>query len=248
MRAGWTKARSRCSTARPGRAAARPVRDSRPLECACSRRSRPARSCVLDATMRRTPRSCGNAVPKEPLLFLKPPSSLIANGDAIVLPAMSERVEHEAELGVVIGARLRDASPDEARRAIFGVTCVNDVTARDLQKRDVQFTRAKSFDTFCPVGPVDRDRRRPDEPRRHRPRQWRRAPARQHARHGVSGRGAGRVHLADHDAAAGRPASPPAPPRASARSCADSVVEIELRGHRRAQQSSPLRTRPNIGT
>lgn len=95
----------------------------------------------------------GNEVPKEPLLFLKPPSSLVANGDMIVLPSQSERVEHEAEIGVVIGARLRNASEAEARAAIFGFTCVNDVTARDLQRRDVQFTRAKSFDSFCPVGP-----------------------------------------------------------------------------------------------
>jgi len=95
----------------------------------------------------------GNDVPKEPLLFLKPPSSLIANGDMIVLPSQSERVEHEAEIGVVIGRRLRQASEAEARAAIFGFTCVNDVTARDLQRRDVQFTRAKSFDSFCPVGP-----------------------------------------------------------------------------------------------
>jgi 2-keto-4-pentenoate hydratase/2-oxohepta-3-ene-1,7-dioic acid hydratase in catechol pathway len=96
----------------------------------------------------------GNEVPKEPLLFLKPPSAIIAPGDAIVRPSISERVEHEAELGVVIGKRLKDATSDEARAAIFGVTCVNDVTARDLQKKDVQFTRAKGFDSFCPVGPV----------------------------------------------------------------------------------------------
>jgi 2-keto-4-pentenoate hydratase/2-oxohepta-3-ene-1,7-dioic acid hydratase in catechol pathway len=98
-------------------------------------------------------RELGNELPKEPLLFLKPPSSLLAHGEMIALPAQSERVEHEAEIGVVIGRRLRDASEAEARAAIFGFTCVNDVTARDLQKRDVQFTRAKSFDTFCPVGP-----------------------------------------------------------------------------------------------
>jgi 2-keto-4-pentenoate hydratase/2-oxohepta-3-ene-1,7-dioic acid hydratase in catechol pathway len=95
----------------------------------------------------------GNAVPTEPLLFLKPPSAIIGPSEAIVRPDSSERVEHEAELGVVIGKRLRNASAQEASAAIFGITCVNDVTARDLQKRDVQFTRAKSFDTFCPVGP-----------------------------------------------------------------------------------------------
>jgi 2-keto-4-pentenoate hydratase/2-oxohepta-3-ene-1,7-dioic acid hydratase in catechol pathway len=98
-------------------------------------------------------RELGNEVPKEPLLFLKPPSSLCGSGDPIQLPRSSERVEHEAEIGIVIGRRLRHASVAQARDAIFGVTCVNDVTARDLQRRDVQFTRAKSFDTFCPVGP-----------------------------------------------------------------------------------------------
>ncbi len=95
----------------------------------------------------------GNDVPSEPLLFLKPPSSLVAPGAAIKLPPMSQRVEHEAEIGVVIGSRVKNATPAQALEAIFGITCVNDVTARDLQRKDVQFTRAKSFDTFCPVGP-----------------------------------------------------------------------------------------------
>lgn len=95
----------------------------------------------------------GTDVPEEPLLFLKPPSALIGPGGTIELPAASARVEHEAEVGVVIGARLRGASVYQAREAIFGITCINDVTARDLQRKDVQFTRAKGFDTFCPVGP-----------------------------------------------------------------------------------------------
>ncbi len=94
----------------------------------------------------------GHEVPKEPLLFLKPPSALLAPFAAIELPRESERVEHEGELTVVIGRTLRRASPSEAARAIFGITAANDVTARDLQKRDVQFTRGKGFDTFCPVG------------------------------------------------------------------------------------------------
>jgi 2-keto-4-pentenoate hydratase/2-oxohepta-3-ene-1,7-dioic acid hydratase in catechol pathway len=98
-------------------------------------------------------RELGNEVPAEPLLFLKPPSAIITNGQAIVLPRQSTRVEHEAEIGVVIGTELRNASEAEVIRGIFGITCVNDVTARDLQRRDVQFTRAKGFDTFCPVGP-----------------------------------------------------------------------------------------------
>jgi 2-keto-4-pentenoate hydratase/2-oxohepta-3-ene-1,7-dioic acid hydratase in catechol pathway len=98
-------------------------------------------------------RELGNDVPSEPLLFLKPPSSLCGPEDRIELPNMSQRVEHEAELGVVIGRRLKGATPETALMAIAGITCVNDVTARDLQRRDVQFTRAKSFDSFCPVGP-----------------------------------------------------------------------------------------------
>ena len=95
----------------------------------------------------------GSAVPKQPLLFLKPPSAVIGDGDAIVLPPESAQVEHEGEIGVIIGRLLRRASPAQARAAIAGITCVNDVTARDLQQRDEQWTRAKGFDTFCPVGP-----------------------------------------------------------------------------------------------
>jgi 2-keto-4-pentenoate hydratase/2-oxohepta-3-ene-1,7-dioic acid hydratase in catechol pathway len=97
-------------------------------------------------------RELGNEVPKEPLLFLKPPSSLVRSGESIRLPRVSNRVEHEGEIGVVVGERLRKVSPEAARRAIAHVCAVNDVTARDLQKSDVQFTRAKGFDTFCPVG------------------------------------------------------------------------------------------------
>ncbi|HEY0077987.1 MAG TPA: fumarylacetoacetate hydrolase family protein [Pyrinomonadaceae bacterium] len=96
----------------------------------------------------------GNPMPSEPLLFLKPPSALVGDGDAIELPPYSERVEHEGELGVVIGRRAsRLSETDDALAYVFGYTCVNDVTARDLQRKDVQFTRAKSFDTFCPAGP-----------------------------------------------------------------------------------------------
>jgi 2-keto-4-pentenoate hydratase/2-oxohepta-3-ene-1,7-dioic acid hydratase in catechol pathway len=95
----------------------------------------------------------GNEVPSEPLLFLKPPSSLLGPGATIVSPRSSERVEHEAEIGIVIGTRLQAVDERRALAGIFGTTCINDVTARDLQRKDVQFTRAKSFDTFCPVGP-----------------------------------------------------------------------------------------------
>ena len=101
----------------------------------------------------------GNKVPEEPIFFLKPPSSLIASGDPIVYPAISERVDFEGELGVVIGKRGRNIPPREAHDHIFGYTCLNDITARDLQKKDGQWTRAKGFDTFCAVGPclVPRD-------------------------------------------------------------------------------------------
>jgi 2-keto-4-pentenoate hydratase/2-oxohepta-3-ene-1,7-dioic acid hydratase in catechol pathway len=97
----------------------------------------------------------GNEVPAEPLIFLKPPSSVIGPGESIVRPKISARVDHEAELGVVIGKRCRNLKADEdVRPYILGYTCVNDVTARDLQKKDGQWTRGKGFDTFCPVGPV----------------------------------------------------------------------------------------------
>jgi 2-keto-4-pentenoate hydratase/2-oxohepta-3-ene-1,7-dioic acid hydratase in catechol pathway len=92
-------------------------------------------------------------VPEVPLLFLKPPSSIIGPEDKIVLPPQSQQIEHEAELVVVIGKRGRWVAPDEAMQHILGYTIGNDVTARDLQRRDGQWTRSKGFDTFCPVGP-----------------------------------------------------------------------------------------------
>jgi len=94
----------------------------------------------------------GNEVPKAPLLFLKAPSALVGPGEAIVLPGASQQVEYEGEIGVVVGTRLRQASPEEAERGIRGFVPANDVTARDLQKSDGQWSRAKGFDTFCPVG------------------------------------------------------------------------------------------------
>jgi len=96
----------------------------------------------------------GNKMPDEPLLFLKAPSAVIASGDEIELPRASQQVEHEGELGVVIGRVAQKLKEnDDPLSYILGYTCVNDVTARDLQRKDVQFTRGKSFDTFCPVGP-----------------------------------------------------------------------------------------------
>ena len=96
----------------------------------------------------------GNKMPDEPLLFLKAPSAIIASGEQIELPSASQQVEHEGELAVVIGRRAHKVPQDKDPLSyVFGYTCVNDVTARDLQRKDVQFTRSKSFDTFCPVGP-----------------------------------------------------------------------------------------------
>jgi 2-keto-4-pentenoate hydratase/2-oxohepta-3-ene-1,7-dioic acid hydratase in catechol pathway len=95
----------------------------------------------------------GNEVPKVPLIFMKPPSSVISNGDAILLPPQSTQVEHEAELVVVIGRPAKNVTAEQAKEYIFGYTIGNDVTARDLQKTDGQWTRAKGFDTFCSFGP-----------------------------------------------------------------------------------------------
>lgn len=98
-------------------------------------------------------REMGNDVPKEPLLFLKPPSSLVREGQPIVLHPVSAHIEYEGEIGIVIGSRLsKAASEAEAVQAIGGVVAINDVTARDLQKSDGQWARAKGLDTFCPVG------------------------------------------------------------------------------------------------
>lgn len=97
----------------------------------------------------------GNELPKEPLIFLKPPSSLIATGDPILMPAVSHRVDYEGELAAVVGKRCSQLGDSEsAQPYIFGYSCLNDVTARDLQNTDGQWTRAKGFDTFCPFGPL----------------------------------------------------------------------------------------------
>lgn len=99
-------------------------------------------------------RELGNEVPERPLLFLKPPSALVADGEPIVLPRASERVEHEGEIAVVIGRAARNVAAGEAWSYVAGIAPLNDVTARDLQKADGQWTRAKGFDTFCPMGAV----------------------------------------------------------------------------------------------
>jgi 2-keto-4-pentenoate hydratase/2-oxohepta-3-ene-1,7-dioic acid hydratase in catechol pathway len=115
--------------------------------------ARPGKIVGVGRNYREHAAELGNAVPPHPLLFLKPATTVIADGAPIVLPPESSQVEFEAEIGVVIGRRLRRAAEDAARAGIAGLTCVNDVTARDLQRSDEQWTRAKGFDTFCPLGP-----------------------------------------------------------------------------------------------
>jgi len=113
---------------------------------------RPSKIVCIGRNYSEHAKELGHDVPKEPLFFLKPPSSIIGDGDAIELPPQSQQVEHEGEIGLVIGKRLEQASPREAISAIRGIVSVNDVTARDLQRKDSQWTRAKGFDTFCPIG------------------------------------------------------------------------------------------------
>jgi 2-keto-4-pentenoate hydratase/2-oxohepta-3-ene-1,7-dioic acid hydratase in catechol pathway len=114
---------------------------------------RPSKIIGIGRNYREHARELGNEMPVVPILFFKPPSALIGNGDAILLPSVSTRVEFEAEIGVVIGKRVRNVDQAAAERAIGGLVCVNDVTCRDLQKTDGQWGRAKGFDSFCPVGP-----------------------------------------------------------------------------------------------
>ncbi|HJQ11481.1 MAG TPA: fumarylacetoacetate hydrolase family protein [Gemmatimonadaceae bacterium] len=115
-------------------------------------RSRPGKIVCVGRNYVEHAKELGNEVPKEPLIFLKPPSSVIWENEAIVLPEISQRVEYEGEIGVMIGRTLTRVSEDEAARGIRGIVAVNDVTARDLQKTDGQWTRAKGFDTFLPLG------------------------------------------------------------------------------------------------
>src|SRR5579872_1474061 len=114
---------------------------------------RPSKIVCIGRNYAAHARELGQDVPAEPLLFLKPPSALAGPGGTIHLPPESSRVEHEAELAVVIGRRAKGVSRESALSHVFGYSCACDVTARDLQRKDVQFTRAKGFDTFCPMGP-----------------------------------------------------------------------------------------------
>jgi len=118
----------------------------------------PSKIVCVGRNYRDHARELGNEVPQEILIFLKPPSAVIGPGDPIVIPAMSQRVDFEGELGIVIGKQCRNLpEKEEVRSYIRGYVCANDVTARDLQKADGQWARAKGFDTFCPLGPVVSD-------------------------------------------------------------------------------------------
>ncbi len=116
--------------------------------------ARPSKIVCVGRNYAAHAKELGNDVPAEPLLFLKPPSSLITEGESIRLPRVSKQVEYEGEIGVVIGERLRHVDAERAGRAISGIVAANDVTARDLQRSDSQWTRAKGFDTFCAIGPI----------------------------------------------------------------------------------------------
>jgi 2-keto-4-pentenoate hydratase/2-oxohepta-3-ene-1,7-dioic acid hydratase in catechol pathway len=143
---------------RPAMADLKKIREIRLKEAVLIAPVQPSKIVCIGRNYREHAAELGNEVPQEPLLFLKPPSSLLDPECKILLPAISNRVDFEGELGVVIGKTCRNVRPDEdVRPYILGYTCVNDVTARDLQKKDVQFTRGKGFDTFCPVGPMITD-------------------------------------------------------------------------------------------
>ncbi|MCB2185729.1 MAG: fumarylacetoacetate hydrolase family protein [Deltaproteobacteria bacterium] len=115
---------------------------------------RPSKVVAVGLNYKEHAREMKKELPTEPLLFMKPSTSLIGPGEYIVMPPISQRVDHECELGVVLGRRCYLVSPEEAGAYILGYTCLNDVTARDLQAKDGQYTRGKGFDTFCPLGPI----------------------------------------------------------------------------------------------
>jgi 2-keto-4-pentenoate hydratase/2-oxohepta-3-ene-1,7-dioic acid hydratase in catechol pathway len=117
----------------------------------------PLKIICVGRNYREHAKELGNDAPTEPLLFFKPPSSLLKPGGVVRLPAVSERVDYEGELALVIGKHATKIKPENWRSVVRGYTIANDVTARDLQKKDGQWTRAKGFDTFCPVGPVVSD-------------------------------------------------------------------------------------------
>ena len=114
---------------------------------------RPTKIVAVGRNYAEHAKELGNEPPSEPIIFLKPPSALLPHEGTIIRPPQSERVDHEGELAMVIGKRAHNVKTASWRDFLKGFTCANDVTARDLQKKDVQFTRGKSFDTFCPIGP-----------------------------------------------------------------------------------------------
>ncbi len=113
----------------------------------------PSKIVAIGLNYRAHAEETGRGLPEEPMIFLKPTTSVSGPGETIVMPPQSARVDHEAELAVVLGRAARNVSEADALEYVLGYTCANDVTARDLQAKDIQFTRAKGFDTFCPLGP-----------------------------------------------------------------------------------------------
>ena len=114
---------------------------------------KPSKVVAVGVNYRSHGEEMSHRIPEEPLIFIKPSTSVIGPEADIIYPLISKRVDYEGELGVVIGKRARYVSPQDSYKYIFGYTCVNDVTARDIQARDKQWTRGKGFDTFCPIGP-----------------------------------------------------------------------------------------------
>jgi 2-keto-4-pentenoate hydratase/2-oxohepta-3-ene-1,7-dioic acid hydratase in catechol pathway len=133
----------------PKRTSSRHARSQVKLLAPCS----PSKIIAVGLNYRDHAKELGLPTSNSPIIFLKPPTAVIGPGEIIIYPAKSAQIDYEAELGVVIRDRARNIRPDEARSHVLGYTCANDVTARDLQKKDGQWTRAKSFDTFCPIGP-----------------------------------------------------------------------------------------------
>ncbi len=115
---------------------------------------RPSKIVAIGLNYKDHAKEFGSKLPDEPMLFMKPSTSVIGHGDTIIYPHQSKKVDYEGELAIVIGEKCRNVSEQEAKKYVAGFTCANDVTARDLQRKDGQFTRGKGFDTFAPIGPV----------------------------------------------------------------------------------------------
>lgn len=114
----------------------------------------PSKIVCIGLNYRKHAEEMNKTIPDEPLMFMKPPTAVIGPGDAIELPPQSQLVHHEGELAIVIGRRAKSLEPEESSGVILGYTCANDVTARDIQRREKRYTRGKGFDTFCPLGPA----------------------------------------------------------------------------------------------